>query len=307
MTPSFLQAIKWILKGRYFFFSSKVILYLNSINANTFTKQVKKSMLGAPSALQIEVSDKLLVRSYVSNIIGESFLPELFATATHPSALARFDFPQNFALKTNHGSGGMLLVSEKFDDSKRLTPLTKYEDWRKEKIARRNFSMEMVAPLATKWLSQNYYWGRGRFPEPVYNLVQPRILVEELLFSKSGETPPPDYKFFMIHGICRLIQVDEIRYEKHTRTYFDKSWNFLNVRVNGLAKNNNIPVPIELDEMLLIAQRISEDFKFIRVDLYVTSNGIKFGELTNYPGGGAEPFKPREFDKLLGKYLTAKK
>ena len=41
-------------------------------------------------------------------------------------------------------------------------------------------------------------------------------------------------------------------------------------------------------------------FDFIRVDLYITTEGIKFGELTNYPDAGQTPFEPLDFDLWLG-------
>jgi hypothetical protein len=33
----------------------------------------------------------------------------------------------------------------------------------------------------------------------------------------------------------------------------------------------------------------------VRVDLYGTDQGVKFGELTNYCHAGTVPFRPREF------------
>ena len=49
-----------------------------------------------------------------------------------------------------------------------------------------------------------------------------------------------------------------------------------------------------------IATALSTGVDFVRVDLYETATGIKFGELTNYPTGGLARPQPRSFDRWLG-------
>jgi hypothetical protein len=39
---------------------------------------------------------------------------------------------------------------------------------------------------------------------------------------------------------------------------------------------------------------------FVRVDLYNVNGRIVFGELTNYPAAGLDPFYPAEFDAVFG-------
>ena len=56
--------------------------------------------------------------------------------------------------------------------------------------------------------------------------------------------------------------------------------------------------------MLEIARRLSEDFPFVRVDLYNVDGKLYFGELTFYPWTGYVQFTPDEFDFELGDYFT---
>ena len=51
-----------------------------------------------------------------------------------------------------------------------------------------------------------------------------------------------------------------------------------------------VPQPKLLNEMLNITTKISNYFKFIRVDLYTNDNEIFVGELTNHPGNAGEIF-----------------
>jgi hypothetical protein len=53
--------------------------------------------------------------------------------------------------------------------------------------------------------------------------------------------------------------------------------------------------------MLNLAKSLSEGIDFIRVDLYCTDKGIKFGELTNYPEGGVADIKPKELSNQFAK------
>lgn len=64
-----------------------------------------------------------------------------------------------------------------------------------------------------------------------------------------------------------------------------------------------IEKPGNLEEMLTIATKLSQEFKFIRVDLYSVNDKIYFGELTFYHGSGYEPIYPEEYNFWLGDLL----
>ena len=65
-------------------------------------------------------------------------------------------------------------------------------------------------------------------------------------------------------------------------------------------KNDDIPKPIHLEEMIRICKVLSKDFPFVRVDFFDTDDKLYVAELTFYPGGGNTPYNPIDFDKLLG-------
>jgi len=66
-----------------------------------------------------------------------------------------------------------------------------------------------------------------------------------------------------------------------------------------------IPRPKKLDKMIETAERLSRGFNFLRVDLYcIDDDKIVFGELTYNPGGGNCRFRPRKYDKILGRLLV---
>ena len=58
--------------------------------------------------------------------------------------------------------------------------------------------------------------------------------------------------------------------------------------------------PKHFDEMLGIAEKLSKEFPFVRVDFFDTGEKPLIGEMTFYPGGGLIPFLPVEFNRSLG-------
>lgn len=56
--------------------------------------------------------------------------------------------------------------------------------------------------------------------------------------------------------------------------------------------------------MVTIAERLSKDLKFLRVDLYNVNGNLYFGELTFYPSSGFGKFTSDDWDLRLGKFLT---
>ncbi len=152
--------------------------------------------------------------------------------------------------------------------------------------------------LLLKWLDTHYY-GKRQSREGNYRHLRPKIIVEEFL-SEDGVTVPKDYKLFCFHGVPKLVQVDCGRFQEHRRNLYDDQWARLPVTYahpNGGVDQR----PAKLAEMLTIAAQLAAGFSFVRVDLYVASQGVRVGELTFCPGGANEVLAPAAADIALGK------
>lgn len=57
--------------------------------------------------------------------------------------------------------------------------------------------------------------------------------------------------------------------------WYDTDWNLLDVFYFSPIKKNQ--------KLLSVAEKLSQDFPYVRVDLYVANNQIYFGELTFRP------------------------
>jgi hypothetical protein len=128
------------------------------------------------------------------------------------------------------------------------------------------------------------------------------VIVEKLLLDENNEIPN-DYKLHCFNGKVKIIQVDVGRFTNHERYLFDRNWNLINCQWLFKMGRGVVEKPSNLDKMIKIAEKLSEDFIFARIDLYSIENKIYFGEITFHPGSGWEFIKPVEFDYKFGEML----
>lgn len=114
-----------------------------------------------------------------------------------------------------------------------------------------------------------------------------------------------DYKFFCFNGKVKCFKIDFGRFVEHHANYYSPEGKLLPFGEKGLEPDpNHIEImPENLNDMISIAEQLSNGFKFLRVDLYNIKGKIFFGELTFYPAAGMLPFVPEKWDDKLGKYL----
>src|SRR5690554_5800210 len=257
---------------RYFFKKKKV---LNLKKPTTFSEKLNYVKLYSENPLRPLVADRLKVREFVTS---KNTLCKLIPVLWQGKELKEADFnslPNQFVIKANHGSKMVALIN-------------------KEK-----HSFKYVSELIDVWLKRDYY-ARGR--EKIYKDLERYIVIEKKLELQFGNIPQ-DFKFFCFDGKVELVEVDSDRFILHTRNFYDRSFNYLDIKCmfpNGevLAK------PIQFETAVEIAERLSEDFSFIRVDLYLLDDGsVYFGELTNYHGNGFETFTPESYDLYLGSLI----
>ena len=114
-----------------------------------------------------------------------------------------------------------------------------------------------------------------------------------------------DYKFFCFNGKVKFFKVDFGRFVEHHANYYDTDGNLLPFGEKSLEPDPNyiIELPNNLKEMISLAERLSKNEPFLRVDFYNVEGKIYFGELTFYPASGMIPWTTEEADNKIGKYL----
>ena len=242
-------------------------------NPRTFNEKVIYLKLNYRLSLIPLTTDKINVRKYVADKIGEHYLIPILNSYNSVNEIDFFDLPNKFALKTTHGCGGWNLICDNKDNI----------NWSSEKKKLEGF------------LKMNpFFIGR----EWQYNFV-PRLICEELIGYNLI-----DYKFFCNFGIVKAIQVDSGRFTNHQRIILNPKWEKLNIQIRYKNFKNNIEKPKRLMEMIQIAEKLSFPFIFCRVDLFYHNEKIYFGEITHTPGGGTEPFTNYSQDLNFGKLFS---
>ena len=261
----------WYAKIRFIRFHGYIP---NFKNPRSFSEKINYIKLYKINELREKIVDRIWVRDYVKQKAQECKLIENLWVGKEFTKEVWNNLPQEFVIKGNHGSGMVKVVNKKENSFLEILDLTKI--WMKTDYAK----------LGREWF---------------YNKVEPLIIVEEKL--KFNDDIPPDFKFFCFNGKVEIVQVDTERFIKHKRDMYDRDFNILDVKYI-FERGQKIEKPLRYDQAVKIAEKLSQDFDFIRVDLYLLDDAVYFGELTNVPGNGVENFEPKSFDFELGKKLV---
>jgi hypothetical protein len=239
----------------------------------TFSDKVNWRILNDRRPLLEWTCDKLAMKEYAENAGLEHLrVPRTIWSGSDIGDLRAVDLPEHWVLKPNHRSG-LVYFGHGPADHRELSTVT------------------------ATWLDT---FESSKMREWAYAAARPMFLVEELLGPPGS--PPPDYKIFVFDGEPDLIELVH-RHDGNRQRLYRSDWSPLEVLYGPQEIAPVAPRPRELDRMLEIARRLGKPFDFIRVDLYDHSDvdgSIVFGELTPYPCGGLERFRPASFDVELG-------
>lgn len=262
----------------------------------TLQKKILRKMAFDRDSMQTLYADKVKVREFVKDRVDLKYLTTSFGDYTSIEGLDRDSLPRNFVMKSNHGSGASVICWEGVSRGFRIPVKESSRVWETYLIHPDDLVWDQLVNLSNAWMKANFYWEVGRFPEWAYLDIQPLILVEEVL-THNGKIPE-DYKLFMINGECEFIQV---RHAPKKRDLYSPNWDLLDAEYLYPASGFIPERPIQLTEMINLAKSLAKNIDFVRVDLYITDKGIKFGELTNYPDGGLADIRPKKLSVELAK------
>lgn len=252
---------------------------LNLKNPQRFTEKLQWYKLYYRNPLMKQCVDKYAVREYVKSRGLKKILNELYGIYDKPEEIEFDKLPNKFVIKTTAGGGGQNVFI--CDNKSKLDKV--------DVISKLNY-----------WLKLNPKKSFGR--EWAYEGIDNRIIIEKLLEGNDeGLSGINDFKFFCYNGKVEYIVFDGDRYIKHKRNFYDKNWNYIDIQSDCDKLGDIVKKPKMFDNMKKIAEQISNDFPFVRVDLYCIDGKIIFGEMTFYPWTGYVQYYPDQFDFDLGK------
>lgn len=271
----------WYSESTYlrliYFFQMDQVLHLNP--PHKFTEKIQWLKLYDRNPKYTMMVDKVLVKDYISQIIGSEIVIPILAVYDSTDDINLDTLPNQFVLKTNHSGGntGVVICKDK-----------------------NRFNLEEAKQKLAKSLKGSAYDNLIEWP---YKDVKRKVFAEQYMEDESGNLM--DYKFMCFNGEPRFVHIcpdrnsgGQIHFD-----YYDLEWNKLPFAIEHPNSDVIFPKPKSFDKMLEYARILSKDKPLSRIDFYEIKGKPYFGEITFYPYSGLEKFDKEEWNIRLGEWI----
>ena len=254
---------------------------VNFKNPKTFNEKLQWIKIYDRDKKYVDYVDKYEVRKYVEEKLGKEVLIPLLWVGNQANDIPFDKLPEKFIIKCNHGSHTNIICNDK-----------------------NNFQYNEAILKLNKWMKKSWYWYGREWP---YKEVKKKIIVEKLMEdTNTGDLK--DYKFFCFNGKVELFKIDFDRFEKHKANYYDRNCKLLNFIEMDCPPDfsKKLDIPKNIEKMINMAEKLSADIPFVRVDFYNINNKVYFGEMTFFPAAGFGILEPKSWDNKMGKMIKLK-
>lgn len=254
---------------------------LNLKNPQRYTEKLQWYKLYYRNPLMSICADKYEVREYVKSKGFDRILNELYGIYDTPDEIDFNKLPKAFVLKDTLGGGGnSVIIVEDKDKINKEQIIKQMWNWVNESVNKKHVGREWI------------YEGKKH-----------RIIAEKLLVNQE-QNDLPDYKFFCFDGKVEylyLMRNYTFHHSEGEMGFLDKDFKLLKERRMDFKPITHQPgKPENYNDMLKIAEILSQEFPHVRVDFYNINGQIIFGEMTFFNASGYTKFEPDEFDFAIG-------
>lgn len=271
--PYSIDTKKYINKMTSYLKSGKVKVDVNLNNPKTIQDKLAWLNIYDINPLKVKCADKLGVKEYSKEVLGEDICIKTIKVYNNTKSINWNELPNQFVIKCNHGSGMNIIVKDKSKLNKPRTIRT-----------------------LNRWLKDDFAFRNGF--EAHYHDIKHKIFVEE--YMNDGHKTLHDYKFWCFNGEPKIWTINDGNGHGDIMYYkMDGS----EINLYGVKHHNDYKKPINFNKMVEYASKLSESFKFVRVDFYEIKNKIYLGEMTFMPGAAKFKYKKKEYDIMVGEML----
>ena len=274
------EEIRYILAIQFKFKLNNFSYNLNIDNPKTFNEKIQWLKLYYHDPLMTKCADKIEVREYIKEIIGEQYLVPCLGVYSSVDEIDFEKLPNKFALKVNWGSNQNIICRDKS-----------------------NLNIDEAKIKLSNWLKRekNLYY---KYFEWQYKDIKPKIICEQYI---DGAEDLRDYKFFCFNGKYKYLRIISRTKENRISNagFYDRDLNKMPFVFNTESDfGEEIPKINNYNKMIDLVEKLAKPFPFVRVDMYEDINkNIYFGELTFTPGNGTKAFSLMEWDYKFGEEL----
>lgn len=246
-----------------FLYYSKTGHHINWENPQDFNEKGRWVQFNTDTSQWPQLADKFSVRSYIESKGHPELLVDLYGVWDDAAEIDFNSLPNSFVLKTNHGSGEVIIVSDKS-----------------------LVDVEMLRRKIGDYLKESYgVWTA----EPHYLKIKPRIIAEQLLPNTNPlSSSLAEYKIYCNFGKPLLCGVpyDRDPITKHCQeSWYSPDWECLDSWHSGEYECRHFPRPSSLELIYKACQDLASQFPIIRMDFYEVDGKPYFGEMTFTPEG----------------------
>ena len=228
----------------------------NELNLKTFEDKLNWLLIHDTNRLKGKCADKILLHKYSYYKLGKDICNKILKIYENIELINITELPNQFILKTNHGSGFNIIVNNKTE-----------------------FDILKAKKQLKEWMDIDYGKMQAEFH---YSFINKKVFAEEFIGKNLK-----NYKILCYSGKPKYIYVSIKEEDQKYRNFYDMNWNFLNFScMSRPHPTYKFPKPKFFELMKAYATKLSKDFKFVRVDLYELENEIRLGELTFIPMNG---------------------
>lgn len=256
-------------------------------NPRTLNEKVTWMAVMTDTSKWTEYTDKYEVRKHIESLGLKDILTECYGVWKRAEDIEFDKLPDKFVLKCTHDCGSTVIIRDK-------SKMNKKE----------------VIDFLQKHLDVRYGYDSC---EPHYTTIEPRVMAESLIemdnTDEFSSQTTVDHKIRCIDG---KAQYDFVCYDRSlesgsggSKTVYDlydiHTWQPMHQYLaDPGVEYRKVPRPENLDKMIAIAEKISEGFTQVRVDLYNVKGKIFFGEMTFTAFSGMNNHFTMEFQRMIG-------
>lgn len=249
---------------------------LNLVNPHTYNEYIIREMLYEVTPLKSKLVDKVSVRAWIKEKIGEEYLIPVYAVWNNVDDIDIENLPEKCVLKMNHGCGYNILIQNKkllvWEEEKR-----KLKKWEKIDFSLKHFELQ-------------------------YHNIKPMVICEKYL--ENNRHAVNDFKVFCFNGKPIYIMFLTDRETQLKMAFYDRNWVKMDFVYNYPRYESDVPRPSSLDKMLQLSAVLSKEFRQVRIDWYILDDGsLKFGEMTFSSCNGMARWNPAEWNEKLGELI----
>lgn len=273
-TPEFCEKLHHSLYPFYLkrIFKLRLGYNLNLKKPKTFSEKIQWLKLNDSTQIKSDLTDKLKVRDYVKEKIGEKYLKKIYGIYNNFDEINFDELPEYFVLKANTGWKTNAFYKKSIMTEELNAAIKKQYD----EVIQMNFAFRSAFELH-------------------YSRINPKIFAEEMIPQIHH------YEVLCFNGEPKFICIKYV-----SNKVFYISWYNTNFELQNFKLEYDIGATAEINtekakEVIELAKKLTQDFKLVRCDFEISRNSrILFEEMTFTPYSGLRNFEPEEYNYILG-------